>query len=74
MLQYVESFFQDQIVDVQIPMKNLQGWFSEDVIVNKRLGIHEVIMNLHKSLQRGGRFKGIKFLSMYPHESAVSMD
>ncbi|GFR76499.1 sentrin-specific protease 7 [Elysia marginata] len=48
LLQYVESFFEDPIADFQIPMKGLQNWFPEEVVLHKRRAIHELIMNLHQ--------------------------
>ncbi|KAH9518462.1 hypothetical protein Btru_016862 [Bulinus truncatus] len=51
LLQYVESFFDDPIGDFQIPMKGLQSWFHEDLVINKRRNIHELIMSLHKRYQ-----------------------
>ncbi|XP_055887653.1 uncharacterized protein LOC106080000 isoform X4 [Biomphalaria glabrata] len=51
LLQYVESFFEDPIGDFQIPMKGLQNWFPEELVLNKRRYIHELIMSLHRRYQ-----------------------
>ncbi|XP_059149505.1 uncharacterized protein LOC131936507 isoform X3 [Physella acuta] len=70
LLQYVETFFEDPIGDFQIPMKGLQYWFPEDLVLNKRRYIHDLIISLHKRYQeeRGDmRIYDIKFES-HPRE------
>ncbi|XP_049821770.1 uncharacterized protein LOC109596804 isoform X3 [Aethina tumida] len=45
-LQYVEQFFKDPIVDYNIPIKQLKDWFEEIVVTRKREEISELIKNL----------------------------
>ncbi|CAH0556439.1 unnamed protein product [Brassicogethes aeneus] len=45
-LQYVEQFFKDPIVDYNLPMKQLKNWFDEIVVTRKREEISELIKNL----------------------------
>ncbi|XP_005090611.1 uncharacterized protein LOC101864041 isoform X2 [Aplysia californica] len=80
LLQYVESFFQDPIADFQIPMKGLQTWFPEELVLNKRREIHDLIMQLHRRFQeeRGdSRVLEIMYESVprepMPHKPGPSM-
>ena len=43
LLQYVESFYQDPLVSLDIPLKSLENWFSSDVIVRKRHDIAKLV-------------------------------
>ncbi|BFZ24876.1 hypothetical protein BsWGS_27915 [Bradybaena similaris] len=67
LLQYVESFFEDPIGDFEIPMEGLDHWFPEEVVVNKRREIHELIMGLHRQYQMERGDPNILYL---PFESA----
>ncbi|KOB73014.1 Sentrin/sumo-specific protease senp7 [Operophtera brumata] len=46
LLQYVEQFFKDPVLDYAIPIKQLSNWFDEIVVTRKR----EEISNLLKTL------------------------
>ncbi|CAK1553593.1 unnamed protein product [Leptosia nina] len=46
LLQYVEQFFKDPVLDYSLPIKQLTNWFDEIVVTRKR----EEISNLLKSL------------------------
>ena len=43
LLQYVESFYQNPLENLDIPLKSLENWFSYDVIVRKRHDIAKLI-------------------------------
>ncbi|NXU13319.1 SENP7 protease, partial [Pardalotus punctatus] len=46
LLQYVESFFQNPIVNFEQPL-HLENWFSRQLIRNKREEIRDLILQLH---------------------------
>ncbi|XP_009067891.1 PREDICTED: sentrin-specific protease 7-like, partial [Acanthisitta chloris] len=46
LLQYVESFFQNPIVNFEQPL-HLENWFSRQVIRSKREEIRDLILQLH---------------------------
>ena len=46
LLQYVESFYQDPLSSLDIPLKSLENWFSADSIVRKRHDIAKLIRTL----------------------------
>ena len=46
LLQYVESFYQHPLVSLDIPLTNLEHWFSSDAIVRKRHDIAKLIKTL----------------------------
>uniref|UniRef100_S4PY82 Sentrin/sumo-specific protease senp7 n=5 Tax=Pararge aegeria TaxID=116150 RepID=S4PY82_9NEOP len=46
LLQYVEQFFKDPVMDYSLPIKQLSNWFDEIVVTRKR----EEISNLLKTL------------------------
>nr|XP_032510951.1 uncharacterized protein LOC116765553 isoform X5 [Danaus plexippus plexippus] len=49
LLQYVEHFFKDPIVDYSLPIKQLANWFDEIVVTRKREEISILLKNLmHK--------------------------
>ncbi|XP_031219944.1 sentrin-specific protease 7 isoform X2 [Mastomys coucha] len=52
LLQYVESFFQDPIVNFELPI-HLEKWFPRHVIKAKREDIRELILKLHLQQQKG---------------------
>ncbi|CAH6792415.1 sentrin-specific protease 7 [Phodopus roborovskii] len=52
LLQYVESFFQDPIVNFELPI-HLEKWFPRHVIKTKREDIRELILKLHLQQQQG---------------------
>ncbi|XP_028616055.1 sentrin-specific protease 7 isoform X2 [Grammomys surdaster] len=52
LLQYVESFFQDPIVNFELPIQ-LEKWFPRHVIKTKREDIRELILKLHLQQQKG---------------------
>ncbi|NXH21883.1 SENP7 protease, partial [Bucco capensis] len=52
LLQYVESFFQDPIVNFEQPL-NLEKWFPRQLIRSKREEIRDLILQLHFQ-QRSG--------------------
>ncbi|GAB1300333.1 Sentrin-specific protease 7 [Apodemus speciosus] len=52
LLQYVESFFQDPIVNFELPI-HLEKWFPRHVIKTKREDIRELILKLHLQQQKG---------------------
>ncbi|XP_040836492.1 sentrin-specific protease 7 isoform X2 [Ochotona curzoniae] len=52
LLQYVESFFKDPIVNFEIPI-HLEKWFPRHVIKTKREDIRELILKLHLQQQKG---------------------
>uniref|UniRef100_A0A8C2M7B9 Sentrin-specific protease 7 n=1 Tax=Cricetulus griseus TaxID=10029 RepID=A0A8C2M7B9_CRIGR len=52
LLQYVESFLQDPIVNFELPI-HLEKWFPRHVIKTKREDIRELILKLHLQQQKG---------------------
>ncbi|XP_062063200.1 sentrin-specific protease 7 isoform X3 [Lepus europaeus] len=52
LLQYVESFFKDPIVNFEFPI-HLEKWFPRHVIKTKREDIRELILKLHLQQQKG---------------------
>ncbi|KAM9033138.1 sentrin-specific protease 7 isoform 6-T6 [Sarcophilus harrisii] len=52
LLQYVESFFKDPIVNFELPL-HLEKWFPRQVIRAKRDDIRELILKLHLQQQKG---------------------
>ncbi|NWV65957.1 SENP7 protease, partial [Malurus elegans] len=52
LLQYVESFFQNPIVNFEPPL-NLENWFPRQLIRSKREEIRDLILQLHFQQQRG---------------------
>ncbi|XP_064129113.1 sentrin-specific protease 7 isoform X2 [Loxodonta africana] len=52
LLQYVESFFKDPIVNFELPI-HLEKWFPRHVIKTKREDIRELILKLHLQQQKG---------------------
>uniref|UniRef100_A0A8C6AV76 SUMO specific peptidase 7 n=1 Tax=Monodon monoceros TaxID=40151 RepID=A0A8C6AV76_MONMO len=54
LLQYVESFFKDPIVNFELPI-HLEKWFPRHVIKTKREDIRELILKLHLQQQKGSR-------------------
>ncbi|XP_074855404.1 sentrin-specific protease 7 isoform X3 [Carettochelys insculpta] len=54
LLQYVETFFQDPIVNLELPM-HLERWFPRQVVRNKREEIRDLILRLHLQQQSGSR-------------------
>ncbi|XP_004938323.2 sentrin-specific protease 7 isoform X3 [Gallus gallus] len=54
LLQYVESFFQNPIVDFEQPV-HLEKWFPRQVIRSKREEIQDLILQLHFQQLRGSR-------------------
>ncbi|XP_066031270.1 sentrin-specific protease 7 isoform X3 [Chamaea fasciata] len=52
LLQYVESFFQNPIVNFEQPL-HLENWFSRQLIRNKREEIRDLILQLHFQQQSG---------------------
>ncbi|XP_068921423.1 sentrin-specific protease 7 isoform X3 [Petaurus breviceps papuanus] len=52
LLQYVESFFKDPIVNFALPL-HLEKWFSREVIRSKRDEIRNLILKLHLQQQKG---------------------
>ncbi|NXE61276.1 SENP7 protease, partial [Calcarius ornatus] len=53
LLQYVESFFQNPIVNFEQPL-HLENWFPRQLIRNKREEIRDLILQLHFQQQSGG--------------------
>ncbi|NXP01941.1 SENP7 protease, partial [Certhia brachydactyla] len=51
-LQYVESFFQNPIVNFEQPL-HLENWFPRQLIRNKREEIRDLILKLHFQQQSG---------------------
>ncbi|XP_036301323.1 sentrin-specific protease 7 isoform X1 [Pipistrellus kuhlii] len=51
LLQYVESFFKDPIVNFELPI-HLEKWFPRHVIKTKREDIRELILKLHLQQQK----------------------
>ncbi|XP_043847940.1 sentrin-specific protease 7 isoform X2 [Dromiciops gliroides] len=51
LLQYVESFFKDPIVNFELPL-HLEKWFPRQVIRTKRDNIRELILKLHLQQQK----------------------
>ncbi|KAL7299307.1 hypothetical protein TKK_0007887 [Trichogramma kaykai] len=43
MLQYVESFFEDPIIQFSSPIRNLSKWFYKSKVIDKRREIAEII-------------------------------
>ncbi|XP_054556627.1 sentrin-specific protease 7 [Talpa occidentalis] len=54
LLQYVESFFKDPIVNFELPIQ-LEKWFPRHVIKTKREDIRELILKLHLQQQKASR-------------------
>ncbi|KAG8509551.1 Sentrin-specific protease 7 [Galemys pyrenaicus] len=54
LLQYVESFFTDPIVNFELPIQ-LEKWFPRHVIKTKREDIRELILKLHLQQQKASR-------------------
>ncbi|XP_039770407.1 sentrin-specific protease 7 isoform X2 [Ornithorhynchus anatinus] len=52
LLQYVESFFKDPVVNFELPM-HLERWFPRQVVRNKREEIRELILKLRFQQQKG---------------------
>ncbi|NXH58747.1 SENP7 protease, partial [Rhabdornis inornatus] len=52
LLQYVESFFQNPIVNFEQPL-HLENWFPRQLIKNKREEIRDLILQLHFQQQSG---------------------
>ncbi|XP_055965206.1 sentrin-specific protease 7 isoform X2 [Sorex fumeus] len=52
LLQYVESFLKDPIVNFEFPI-HLEQWFPRHVIKTKREDIRELILKLHLQQQKG---------------------
>ncbi|NXN81497.1 SENP7 protease, partial [Bombycilla garrulus] len=52
LLQYVESFFQNPIVNFEQPL-HLENWFPRQLIRNKREEIRDLILQLHFQQQGG---------------------
>ncbi|KAL9866916.1 sentrin-specific protease 7 isoform 4-T4 [Geothlypis trichas] len=52
LLQYVESFFQNPIVNFEQPL-HLENWFPRQLIRNKRDEIRDLILQLHFQQQSG---------------------
>ncbi|NWT91242.1 SENP7 protease, partial [Urocynchramus pylzowi] len=52
LLQYVESFFQNPIVNFEPPL-HLENWFPRQLIRNKREEIRDLILQLHFQQQSG---------------------
>ncbi|XP_072790080.1 sentrin-specific protease 7 isoform X8 [Taeniopygia guttata] len=52
LLQYVESFIQNPIVNFEQPL-NLENWFPRQLIRNKREEIRDLILQLHFQQQSG---------------------
>ena len=57
LLQYVESFYQKPFTDYSIPLKNVEFWFTAEVIQQKRHDIAKLIRNLSASTNN----KEVKF-------------
>lgn len=53
LLQYVESFFNNPIVNFELPI-HLEKWFPRHVIKTKREDIRELILKLHLQQQQKG--------------------
>ncbi|KAL8190812.1 UNVERIFIED_CONTAM: Sentrin-specific protease 7 [Gekko kuhli] len=54
LLQYVETFFQDPIVNFQLPL-HLERWFPRQMVKNKREEIRDLILQLHLQQQSGSK-------------------
>ncbi|XP_015732579.1 sentrin-specific protease 7 isoform X2 [Coturnix japonica] len=54
LLQYVESFFQNPIIDFEQPL-HLEKWFPHQLIRSKREEIQDLILQLHFQQLRGSR-------------------
>ncbi|XP_038622078.1 sentrin-specific protease 7 [Tachyglossus aculeatus] len=52
LLQYVESFFKDPVVNFELPM-HLERWFPRQVVRTKREEIRELILKLRFQQQKG---------------------
>ncbi|XP_074829353.1 sentrin-specific protease 7 isoform X3 [Natator depressus] len=52
LLQYVETFFQDPVVNFELPM-HLERWFPRRVVRSKREEIRDLILQLHLKQQSG---------------------
>ncbi|XP_048239758.1 uncharacterized protein LOC124111405 isoform X2 [Haliotis rufescens] len=53
LLQYVESFFKDPIMDFSLPMKSLKNWFKDEIVLKKRDEIRDLILELKKKEEEG---------------------
>ncbi|XP_015273777.1 PREDICTED: sentrin-specific protease 7-like, partial [Gekko japonicus] len=54
LLQYVETFFKDPIVNFELPL-HLERWFPRQVVKNKREEIRDLILQLHLQQQSGSK-------------------
>nr|XP_016848063.1 PREDICTED: sentrin-specific protease 7 isoform X2 [Anolis carolinensis] len=54
LLQYVETFFQNPIVNFEFPMR-LERWFPRQLVRSKREEIRDLILQLHLQQQRGNK-------------------
>ncbi|KAJ6633717.1 hypothetical protein lerEdw1_014317 [Lerista edwardsae] len=54
LLQYVETFFQNPIVNFELPM-HLERWFPRQVVRSKREEIRDLILQLHLQQQSGSK-------------------
>ncbi|XP_066474947.1 sentrin-specific protease 7 isoform X2 [Tiliqua scincoides] len=54
LLQYVETFFQNPIVNFELPM-HLERWFPRQVVKSKREEIRDLILQLHLQQQSGSK-------------------
>ncbi|XP_063161671.1 sentrin-specific protease 7 [Candoia aspera] len=54
LLQYVETFFQNPIVDFELPI-HLEQWFPPHLVRSKREQIRDLILQLHFQQQSGSK-------------------
>ncbi|XP_060626686.2 sentrin-specific protease 7 isoform X2 [Anolis sagrei] len=54
LLQYVETFFQNPIVNFEFPMR-LERWFPRQLVRSKREEIRDLILQLHLQQQQGSK-------------------
>ncbi|XP_062982946.1 sentrin-specific protease 7 isoform X2 [Elgaria multicarinata webbii] len=54
LLQYVETFFQNPVVNFELPM-HLERWFPRHVVRSKREEIRDLILQLHLQQQSGSK-------------------
>nr|XP_056714153.1 sentrin-specific protease 7 [Euleptes europaea] len=54
LLQYVETFFQNPVVNFELPL-HLDRWFPRQAVRNKREEIRDLILRLHLQQQRGSK-------------------
>ena len=64
LLQYVESFFKDPIIDYTLPIKSLAQWFTKEEVENKRNDIAVLIRELAAAQNPG---KELTFPSLNFH-------